>query len=248
MTSASTKKRTDTKRANVSCRTKGTSSKPLLTRNLATLLPSTMVRDLLEQVPADGPIGNKLAESLCDQYDLTEQYDVSPRRLAHFLRTNRAAPQAADKNSTPKPQDKVAEQEYNGKLDAYRQRQASIASILDTTFGELSTCNPDLWDRRAYLMLVGTVYERLSTSEELSTNDLVALAKALAESKRAETRRSATGLPEATQETLDQTGTPSNGELPPHFARVVRQVYGTNFHAPNEREHAQTVADNHKPE
>ena len=47
------------------------------------------------------------------------------------------------------------------KTAEFRRRQVSVAAILDETFGELAKCDPDLWERRAYLMLIGLVYEKL---------------------------------------------------------------------------------------
>ncbi|MDO8630534.1 MAG: hypothetical protein Q7R41_08570, partial [Phycisphaerales bacterium] len=41
-------------------------------------------------------------------------------------------------------------------IGAFRRRQASVAVILDRTFGSMAKCNPELWERRAYLMLMGT--------------------------------------------------------------------------------------------
>ena len=118
---------------------------------------------------------------------------------------------------------------WNGKVRAHRRRQASVAAILDRTFGQLAKCSPNLWERRAYLMLIGLVYERLATNEEeISTDELVSLAKVLAENRRAEARlREHQRTEEAPQDTP-----PRAGELPNAFADVVRQVYGTNFQVP----------------
>ena len=97
-------------------------------------------------------------------------------------------------------------------------------------FGQFAESSPELWDRRAYLMLVGLVYERLATNEaELSTADLVALSKVLAENRRAEAQsRKQTVADDGSQD----SASPSD-ELPEHFAETVRQVYGTNFQMPD---------------
>jgi len=115
-------------------------------------------------------------------------------------------------------------------LAEHRRRQASVAKILDDTFGELAKYDPTLWERRAYLMLVGVVHERLATEQhELPTDELVALAKALAENRRAANRAGEVAL---TNE--DQKGQERDGPLPDNFADIVRRVYGTNFHDPTD--------------
>jgi len=111
----------------------------------------------------------------------------------------------------------------------YRQRQASVASILDGLFGRLADCSPELWDRRAYLMLVGLVYERLALDEdEIPTEELVKLAKVLAENRRIEAK-----LQQTTKDPPpDDADEAADGALPDRLADVVRQVYGTNFQPP----------------
>ena len=114
-----------------------------------------------------------------------------------------------------------------GKVRAHRCRQASVASILNRTFGRFAKSNPELWERRAYLMLVGLMYERLAVNEkEISTDELTALSKALAEQRRAEAQAGdGRGVETDHAENRD-------GELPQDFAEIVRQVYGTNFQPP----------------
>jgi len=121
----------------------------------------------------------------------------------------------------------AAKDEWKGKVRAHRERQASVAKILNRTFGRFAKSNPELWERRAYLMLVGLMYERLAVNEqEISTDELTALSKALAEQRRAEAQaRDGRGVETDHAENRD-------GELPQDFADIVRQVYGTNFHAP----------------
>jgi hypothetical protein len=114
-------------------------------------------------------------------------------------------------------------------IGAFRRRQASVAAILDGTFGRLAESHPDLWERRAYLMLMGTVYERLAAGpEDIPTDELIALAKALAENRRVEARsRDAKTDPDA-------AGVRGGGDLPERFGGIVRQLYGTNFNDPGE--------------
>jgi hypothetical protein len=114
-------------------------------------------------------------------------------------------------------------------IGAFRRRQASVAVILDRTFGSMAKCNPELWERRAYLMLMGTVYERLAAGpEDIPTDELIALAKALAENRRVEAR-SRDGITDSLS-----PGIRGSGELPEQFGGIVRQLYGTNFCDPGE--------------
>ncbi len=111
-------------------------------------------------------------------------------------------------------------------VKAYRHRQASVAQILEDTFGHLAKWDPSLWAHRAYLMLVGLVYERLASNEaEIPTDELFALSKILAENRRAEARLSEHNRPEKPADRPTSLG----NELPENFADIVRQVYGTNF-------------------
>ena len=139
----------------------------------------------------------------------------------------RSAPGATDTAATsPDP----ASPQFDQQLSSHRRRQASVAVILSETFGRFAETNPDLWDRRAYLMLVGLVYERLATNEdELSTEDLVTLSKILAENRRAEAQ---SRKKNAADDDSQDNSSPSE-ELPEHFADTVRQVYGTNFQMPD---------------
>ena len=79
-------------------------------------------------------------------------------------------------------------------------------------------------------MLVGLVYDRLAGAESaLPCEELIALAKVLAEARRADAR---TREHDRVKESKDSPPAPT-GPLPENFADIVRQVYGTNFHAPN---------------
>lgn len=112
-------------------------------------------------------------------------------------------------------------------LTRHRRRQTSVAAILNRTFGRLAECRPELWERRAYLMLMGTVYERLASGpEDIGTDELIALAKALAENRRVEARV----RDEQTESASDGV---EPGEPKP-IAESVRELYGTNFHDPQD--------------
>jgi len=133
--------------------------------------------------------------------------EAPPRR-----RTRRSA-------STSAPSDA----ERADRVQKHRQQQASVSTILDVTFGKLGDSDPSLWERRAYLMLVGMVYERLAIHEDkLPADELVALAKVLAENRRGESRPKEASRPEDSNETVAS----STGPLPNRFADMVRELYG----------------------
>jgi len=137
-----------------------------------------------------------------------EALDASSRpaiRLARARKSRVKVPRTA------KPDEARVKAEENLRL--FRQRQASVTAIIEKTFGTLGDEQPALWERRAYLMLVGMVYERLAIHEdELPTAELVALAKILAESRRAQNQK---------QEALEPAPL-----LEEQVETAVREVYG----------------------
>jgi len=126
------------------------------------------------------------------------------------------------------------EREWKDRVRARRRRQASVSVVLDQTFGRFAESDPSLWDRRAYLMLVGIVYNRLANDEaDIPTEELIALAKLLAESRRADSQSHAARVDTQTKErredaTANAPCATGNGRLPDAFGEVVRQIYGTN--------------------
>ncbi len=206
-----------------------TACRPAATRvPLDRLLPAEVTAALRRIVESGANVTPKLVRDLDRRFRIGENHGVSTRRLRTFLeRMRKEAGPAADEcrasEQTP------LERPWSEKLRAHRRRQASVASILDATFGHLADCNPDLWERRAYLMLLGLVYERLATNEEeLATDELVALAKVLAEHRRIDARAGAGDRKDDSEGTARRT----DGKLPDHFADVVRQVYGADFQNP----------------
>ena len=114
-------------------------------------------------------------------------------------------------------------------MDEYRKRQAVTAAALDQLFGTWGTCQPKLWGQRTFLLLVGIVHERLSSAaEEIPTEELIALAKVLADNRRAlgdaRRRRAAGEVPPSLR-------TPSDGSAR-SFAEVVREIYGSKAEEP----------------
>jgi hypothetical protein len=190
------------------------------------LVPADILAALDEIARCREAISAKLLRDLDRRFALSAEYGVSGRRLRTFLERRRRQ-EAARKDLTAG--EEPATEGWSEKLRAHRRRQASVASILDATFGHLGDCDPALWERRAYLMLVGLVYERLATNEEeLATEELVSLAKVLAEHRRIDARA---GVGDS-RDVSSAPGKSGEGELPAHFADLVRQVYGTNFQVP----------------
>lgn len=194
------------------------------------ILPPSVVAALRAAVDAADDITPELVEDVDLRFDIQTRHGVTRRRLRNYLRRLHRSNKCKTDTDKCDAAD-VTGEEWREKLGAHRRRQASVASILDATFGPMATCGPDLWDRRAYLMLVGLVYERLALSEEeLPTAELVALAKVLAEGRRVDLKlreradAPVSGEPRAT----------SGGALPERFADIVRNVYGADFHAPDE--------------
>lgn len=119
-------------------------------------------------------------------------------------------------NATP---DAMAQQ----RVDDYHHRQQSVARVLDELFSKPAKNKPELWDQRAYLMVMGMIYERLATGEaEISTEELTAMAKILAEQRKARPARP--GRKAGTKPV--RAG--SAGDLPKMFGEMVDQVYGTS--------------------
>lgn len=206
------------------------------------LLPEAVLSELQKTIAAADRITPKIITELDRRLEISDRYGVSKRRLGNYLASLRKgrtpsvenSSQTAPGSARPAASQLECEGSSDGwskKVNAHRRRQASVAAILDQTFGQPAVCSPDLWERRAYLMLFGLAYERLATNEdEISTDELIALARVLAENRRVEARlRSQTQPSDVTKPATGRTG-----ELPTHFAGLVRQVYGVNFQAPRE--------------
>lgn len=189
------------------------------------LLPPAVIAELKGIVHKTPEITAKLAEEVDSRLGIARQYSLSRRRLLNYLRRlprdNKPAEDQSDPVDRPASVD-----DWPDQLLSHRKRQVSVGAILDAVFGPLGKCAPELWERRTYLMLVGLVYERLATSEaELPTDELVSLAKVLAENRRVEARlRKAEGPAET-----GDSPTTDRGPLPQRFGEIVRQLYGTNF-------------------
>ena len=192
-------------------------------------VPDAVLTALQEAAGTHRRITSALLKGLDERFHIEQRYGVSNECLRSYLRRVRAA-YRNHRGPDPHTDDpKHAEgKAWGEKVKNHRRRQASVAAILDRIFGPMAKSNPHLWDRRAYLMLVGLVYERLAGSEDIPTDELVALAKVLAEGRRVEARLRETGQPAQ----ACGPDRPATGGLPEDLTDVVRQVYGTNFQIP----------------
>jgi len=137
----------------------------------------------------------------------------------------------------PVPTTVAPDAEWQKKAEEFRHRQESVAAILESAFGPLGKSNPDLWERRAYLLIVGMLYEKLATNEqEIETEELVSLSKTLADHRRVEHRvREGPATPDETDDAGEsgESGADLSGPLPEKINEMVRRVYGANLDAPD---------------
>lgn len=121
----------------------------------------------------------------------------------------------------PAPQAAAAEPGAGSKQ---RLAQSCVARILEKLVqGGLDGCEPAFWSQRAFWLLAGTIYQRLAVDcEAIETAELVALAKALAENRRAEGH--ATAPPSS-------AATPSSGgdEAKVELRQLVHELYGLHL-------------------
>jgi len=125
----------------------------------------------------------------------------------------------------PRPARNVS-QETGGEdcaIRSHRERQASIAQIIDNTFGQAADANPKLWKRRVYWTLISLVYDRLIGREPgIPTDELASLAKILAEHRRA-------AHPARHARRTAKTDRKRLASSPESFADLVCEVYGTQM-------------------
>lgn len=177
------------------------------------LLPDDVRARFVEAAESSTLSDAKVAAAVDEEHEISTRFDITRRRLAGYVKRIR-------ERSEKPPTVRTA-----ARTKAFRRRQRSVAAILDSVFGPLAKCEPDLWERRAYLMLVGTMYERLALNEdELSTDELVKLAKVLAENRRVESRL----RPE--EASNSENGAEREEDLiSARVARGIRDVYGVDL-------------------
>lgn len=192
------------------------------------VLPPKLIDEIRDAVSGHRRSTKALTNGIDRRFSISAAYGVSTGQLQRFLRRLIKPRPAAETNRTQRATDD--EPQWERKLSAHRRRQASVGAILERTFGRFAESNPELWERRAYLLLVGMTYARLATGEDdVSTDELVKLAKALAENRKVEARS------REREELRRERGSDDPARpLPEHFGALVRRVYGTNFHSPAE--------------
>ena len=78
-------------------------------------------------------------------------------------------------------------------------------------------------------MLVGIIYERFASNEhQIETDELVTLAKILAENRRSDSK-----AVEVEGKRNPESAKRPTGKLPDNMAAIVRRIYGTNFDPTN---------------
>ncbi len=203
-----------------------TAVSPVRPKPVEKIIPVDVMNKLRDRVEALSEISSSTVKTLDQEFEIEARYGVTPRRLGNYLRKIASADREKANTTEPAAPKRGTSDAWSKKLGAHRKRQASVASILDATFGHLEDCKPELWDRRAYWMLVGLVYERIATNEsEIPTDELVTLAKILAESRRIEVKIRETSGASTTREEDVAT----DGPIPERLADIVRQVYGTTI-------------------
>lgn len=189
--------------------------------NLAQRLPLDLQEKFAQQVTQYDRISRILVQKFDGDHDICETYHVNLNQFQHYLKRLQKRLSKQKKPKTTK--DESAEKQSGEQLQARRERQAGIATLLQQVFGNLADLDPQLWSHRAFLMLMGLAYEKLSTNEnELSTDELVKLTKALGDACRVQPQTKTKKIPAEPSRKDSQP-------LPKNFAEIVRQVYGTNF-------------------
>jgi|GEM_PF-3430001 len=191
--------------------------------NLARQLPPALRVKLLEWIGSHGRVTQTLAVEIDSQFAICETYGVTIEQLQSYLRRLRKGFSPVSRTSHEKLGIAAKGEKH---MYSQRKRQAEIATVLRQLFGNLADIEPQLWSHRAFLMLMGLAFEKLSTNEhELSTDELVKLTKALGDACRVQPRIRAAA---SGNTTATHRGTCS---LPRNFADIVRQIYGTNISA-----------------
>ncbi len=214
------------------------------------LLPNALIVEITEHLtdllqPEDD-VSRKLTQTLYDEFKIRSCCGVTVSRFRNFLKRIHKKRNRRDSVHIPseiisvesEPLDKKTEKEpdWSVRLADHRRRQASIATILERLFGPLSKCATETWAHRTYLLLVGEIYYRLAAGKsELPTDELVAFAKVLAEHRRIEVQMAkALDGTEKEQGKISMKRDHNRTVLPTCFPKIVRDIYGTNFHPPDE--------------
>lgn len=117
----------------------------------------------------------------------------------------------------------------------FRRRMECVGDFVREVFGVEHLSDPELLNRDAYLIVVSSIISALIEDHQtLSTAELAALSKTLAEQRRLDIsqleidRRFPAKVPQDDTLTVGP-----DRKLPQAFARVVEQIYGTNLSNPS---------------
>jgi hypothetical protein len=191
--------------------------------NLAQRISLGLREKIAQQVSQYDRVSRALALEIDKKHTITKTYHVTLGQLQRFLKRLHQHSVAATKQTSISKKAGVTGATADAQLQARRERQAEIATVLQHVFGNLAELEPELWSHRAFLMLMGLAYEKLSTNQhELSTDELVKLTKALGDACRVQPQIKVKKAP-------SESGNSETGPLPNNFAEIVRHVYGTNF-------------------
>lgn len=196
-------------------------------RPIERVLPPGVLAELRQAGTAGVTLTPTFARQVVRQLNLDDRFGLSPRRVLNYLK--RVAAGELDGKPDPPQPSPAREPARDARLAVHRERQGSIAVILESCFGGPASQKPELWEQRAYLMLIGLVYERLATSaEDISSSELSTLAKVLVDARRA----FGAGGKQAESASSEADAKPSAGALPKSFREAVQQVYGTKMPEP----------------
>jgi len=132
--------------------------------------------------------------------------------------------------SAAKPGDSTRA-EFDPLVRDFRRRMRCIGRMLREVFGLNHQDNPALMCRDGYLVAVSRIVEVLAKDDgQLSTSELAALSKALAEHRRLDlAEKDGKRVPMNGESDPDGLTANESAQLPRRFGNMVDQIYGTNL-------------------
>ena len=170
-------------------------------------LPAAVRRELEKEIASASQVTVAWLDQLDEKFGLGRKYAVTRRGLRDLVIRVRLR--------------------HGKEVKSLRDRQEWAEKLLKVMLGEKGKDNPRLLGQHAYLAIVSVLFERLTTNgKDISTEELAALSRMLAEQRRAEAQSSRGSSGEEAEAAKGE------GELPADFGEAVKQIYGTNFQAP----------------
>lgn len=137
-------------------------------------------------------------------------------------------PPAPDRrNAARKDEGEARDETFARELADRRARQVPVSRILSRIYGPLANCDPGLWESRAFLLLVGIIYQKLVDQEDrITTEELWNLSRMLAEQSRA---RHPSRAGAASRGSKEPRGNARNAKAASRseLSRMLSEVYGT---------------------